>query len=98
GLWIIDRNLYIHMSEVTPLESFGDAHGFTVRVPRIVEPGTIVETNRFQDERIALPFADRVAEPCLLFDFRKPASIGKYLSKVIHFFKKDHNHAWCLND
>src|SRR5262249_33867442 len=57
-LRVVERPLHVHVADVTPTIAFGDAHGFASRVSKAVQPRPVVETGRFDYQRIALPVSD----------------------------------------
>ena len=61
------------MAEVTSGEPFDDAQCFGVRVTECIEPAAVVEAARLDDQRVALPPADRITEPGRLLDDVLPA-------------------------
>src|SRR5436190_2931656 len=55
---IVDRDFDVHVTEVSPNETLGQAHLLAVRVPGAVEPRLVVEARCLDDERVADPSAD----------------------------------------
>src|SRR3954469_24372739 len=62
-LRVVDGDPDLQVAEIAPREPLGDAQRLTVREPAVVEPGDVIQPDRFDDERVAFPLADRVAEP-----------------------------------
>src|SRR6516225_10849709 len=57
-------------------------HLVAVRIAEVVEPGAIVETAGINDERIPIPFTDRITEPFQIVGiFGKSPSIGPNFTK-----------------
>jgi hypothetical protein len=48
------------VSEVAAAESFDGVQPVGVRMARVVEPGLVVESDGFDDKRVAVPLADGV--------------------------------------
>src|SRR5262245_5449617 len=55
GRGIVDGNADVHVAEVPALETFDDSQLVADRVTEIVEPGLTVESDGFDDERVAFP-------------------------------------------
>jgi hypothetical protein len=57
-----------------------------VRMTAVIKPGLIVEPSRFNDERIAIPSSNGIAEPGGLQVVGKRTAISKDLPVMIEFF------------
>src|SRR5215831_10288888 len=51
---VVEGHLRVHVAKVTPAIAFGDAHRGASRVSEAVQPGALIESGRFDDERIGL--------------------------------------------
>src|SRR5579863_7496383 len=78
---VVDSDLHGHVPEVAALEALGGMEGVGVGMAIVIQPALVVETARLDDERIALPAADRVAEPAGLSIFGKRAAVRENLSR-----------------
>src|ERR1700730_9292065 len=76
---IVDGQLQIHMTEVTPVEPLPNPEFLTLWVSHRIQPALVVESRRIHDQRIALPTADRIAHPRWLPLNWKLAAIRVYL-------------------
>src|SRR6185312_8765090 len=61
GLRIVDRDLDLEVAEVQPADALGELRRARQRAAAHVEPAVIHQPRRFDDERVAVPVADRVA-------------------------------------
>jgi hypothetical protein len=71
------------VAEVATALALNEVHGLAVRMANDVEPGLVVESNGVNDERVALPFPHRVAEPGGGRILREFAAIGMNLTQSI---------------
>src|SRR5262245_47693303 len=62
-LWIVDGHFDLQMSEIRASEAFNDFAGLGQRAAFHIQPSQIAEFYGFHDQRVAFPFAARVAEP-----------------------------------
>src|ERR1019366_3253739 len=63
SFWIVNRDLNIHMPEVTPTEPLHDSERIRLWVTEPVEPTPIAESPRLHNKDISLPFPNGVASP-----------------------------------
>src|SRR5213075_4433 len=63
GFRIFDDHFVVDVTEIGPREPLNQVELFAVRMTDRVEAGLAVEIHRVDDERVAFPVADRVAEP-----------------------------------
>src|SRR5262245_37563097 len=75
-LGIVDRDLHVHSSDVHAPEALDNVQRFAVRMTGIVQPRLFMNARRVDDEGVALPAADRIAEPRWLGILRQRASVG----------------------
>src|ERR1041385_6818183 len=64
GLWVVNDVHNLEVTKVCACEALGYFHVGRVWNTRLVEPRDVVLANRFDDQRVASPVTDRVAEPC----------------------------------
>ena len=62
-LRVVDGHLEVHVAEVATAQALGEAQRLGLRVAAAVEPRTVVESRRDDDQRVPFPPADRVPEP-----------------------------------
>ena len=74
-LGVVDSELDLEPAEIESAHAFGDLQHVGVRVSAVVQPCTIVDTDRFDDERIRVPAPDRVAKP-------RRVNVGRALGKA----------------
>src|SRR2546423_6860523 len=86
------------MAEIAAMETFFDPHVFGMAVAARVEPALAGETHRVDDQRVAFPSPDGIAQP------RSPRIDGKLPSVHVdlaiyglHFIQEQH-FAWRLDD
>src|SRR5580765_2871865 len=60
---IVERDLDLEMPEVGTPHALGDVQLVAVRLAVEIQPAAIVKSDRVDDERVAVPGADRVTEP-----------------------------------
>src|SRR5688572_4784606 len=63
GARIVDRGLDADVAVVSATETLHDPRRLAARMAEGVKPRTIVEATRVDDQRVALPRANRVSEP-----------------------------------
>ena len=97
-LQIVDGDFYIHVTEVTAVESFGRVIDVTVRMASVIEPALIIEALRIDHECIVFPLANRITQPRWLHFLRKAAAICKNLTKVALVLKQDQGHGRSLEN
>lgn len=68
GLRIVNRDLNVHVPEIAAAETLRQLHDITMRVAEPVQPGFVVETDRFDDQRVAIPLVQQVFGPDDAFD------------------------------
>jgi hypothetical protein len=76
-----------HAADVETAKAFGSLQGIRVRMASVIKPGLIVETCRFQDKRVAFPWADRRTHPRRAQVVGKGSSIRENLAVMIELFK-----------
>src|SRR5262245_34541877 len=74
-LWVIERELNGHVSEVLTAHPFRNDKLIGMRITAVVEPGALVDANSLYNEGIAFPLADRIPEPCRVAILRKRPAI-----------------------
>src|SRR5438477_2120770 len=74
-LRIVDRHLDVHASNRRTMEALDHAQRFGARQPAHVEPRLSILADRLDDERVAVPLADRVALPRRLRIFRQRTAV-----------------------
>src|SRR5579872_4927390 len=98
-LGVVESHFDIQVSEVPAMEALDHPQRFAVRMPGRVERRFVIETRAFDDERIALPMPDGVAQPgrerILL---RERAAIGIDLAMRVAGLVEDHGQARRLDD
>src|SRR5262249_28000810 len=80
---IVDDGFVVKRLFADACEFFDNVEKVCVRMSPEVEPGSFVETNTVDDERVSLPTTDRVAHPTLAIDrivWRVRAAIHKNLA------------------
>src|SRR5580765_6053070 len=75
-LRIGDGDRQLEMAVIAAAEAFLDAHLLAVTGAARVQPATIVESRRVEDQRVAFPSADRVPLPRRRRIDRELSSIG----------------------
>src|SRR5262245_11296599 len=60
-LRVFECHFEVHMSEVSAVETFGSTKGFRVRVPKKIQPGSVVESGSCNHECICFPVPDRIS-------------------------------------
>src|SRR5262249_22570742 len=80
GLRIVDRDVDLHLADRLPCEPLDDAQRLGAGQPAHVEPRPAVLTDCLDDQRVALPFADRIAHPRRLGVLRQGAAVEEDLA------------------
>src|SRR6267143_6798642 len=62
-LGVVDDDLLLQRVMVQSTVTLGKVHLFAARIPREIGPHFVVETNRFDNECVSLPPANRVPQP-----------------------------------
>ena len=86
------------MAEIAAMEAFFDPHVFGMAVPAGVEPAPVVESDRVDDQRVAFPSPDRIAQPRSHGIDRKLPSVRVDLAVNGLHFIQEQEFAWCLDD
>ena len=82
GARIVDGHRQLEVAEIPTTEPLGQPHRAAVRAPLAgIQPPTISEADAVDDERVAVPTANRVPEPCRLGDLRERSPIGEHLAE-----------------
>src|SRR5262249_21353721 len=63
GSWIIDCRLVMEGALVGACPAFHDMHLIRMGMTKVVEPGPFIKVDDIDDESVALPFTNGVAEP-----------------------------------
>src|SRR5580692_12636055 len=79
------------------MEALERAHGFGVGMAAVVEPGLVVESRRFHDERVAIPLARGIAVPSRIRILGLRPAVGEDLAVVGEFLVKEHGLSGALN-
>src|SRR5580692_1923352 len=87
----------LHMPEVGPSEMLGYAEVFSVWMPDVVQPAPIVEPDRMDHQRVALPVTHRIAPPGGIRIFGQIAPVGEDLA-IGAIPVKNPRYVWRLND
>src|SRR5262245_1915779 len=83
GAGIGDRGHDLELAELGARIALDGLELLRVRMADEVEPEEVVEPDRLDDERVALPVADRVAVPRRLFVVGMPAAIHEDLPEAV---------------
>src|SRR6478672_9265325 len=70
-LRIVDRDLKVHVSEVSSMEAFHDMQRVGRRIAHLIDPDLSIEASRINDKRLTHPPTGRVAEPCRNEEIRR---------------------------
>ena len=89
GLGVVERELDLEVAVVLAAEALGDLHLLAAGMAAVVEPALVVEAERLHDERVAVPLAERVAEPRRRALFRVIASVGEDLAVLGEVLEQD---------
>src|SRR5438094_9435767 len=96
---VIDRDLDIHVAEILSAEPLDDVERFGCRLPLLIQPELSIETLRVDNERVAVPLARRIPQPCGWGIFRHFSSIKKDLApEDAESLIQDRNEFGFLND
>src|SRR5687767_9855312 len=63
GLRVVEGELDLEPAKIQPAHPFGDLERVRVWVSAVVQPRSIVDADRFDDERVGIPAPNGVAEP-----------------------------------
>src|SRR5882672_6872795 len=97
-LGIVDDDLLLQSVVIQSPVALGQVHLFAARIPREVGPHFVVETNRFDNERVSLPPANRVPQPTGVGIFGKRPPVGPDGPPNVQFLEEHEHPARNLND
>jgi hypothetical protein len=86
------------VAKVAAVETLLNPQGFAMRMSESIQPAPVIESRRIDHQRIAIPFADRVAHPRRLGIHRELASIRIDLAEHVVHLVQDRDHSRSLND
>src|SRR5262245_37126702 len=86
------------MTDISPVITLGNVHGFAARVAEDVEPGLVVQSNRLDDKRIPFPMPYGEPHPGRVWIFREWTSVHVNLAGRVVDFGQDDDLLRCLND
>src|SRR6202030_2182065 len=92
---IVNRDLNLHVSEVAAMESLGHTHRFAMGMAESIQPASIIESRRVDDQRIAIPLADGVPQPTRLWIVAWLSPIDKYLAEAGVLLVEHGDHRRC---
>src|SRR5437870_724236 len=96
---VVDRDLNVHVPEILPVEPLDDVQRFGCRLALLIQPELSIETLRVDNERVAVPPARRIAQPCRRGIRREFPAIEKDLTpQDAESFVKDDNELGLLNE
>jgi len=85
---VVDGLRDLEVAEARAPDALRDAQLLGVRRAREIEPGAVLEPERLDDERVALPAADGIAHEARVRVFRQRAPVEEDLP-VAHVLRKD---------
>src|SRR6516225_7168799 len=97
-LRIIDGDFVRHMAKVKAMKAFGRMIALGMRMAAIIYICQVIETDRIDHERIALPLADRISHPRGRRVLRESAAIRENLAEVALVLEMNQRHGGSLND
>src|SRR5437763_571407 len=99
SLFVVDRDLDVELAVRRAAEAFGDLALAGQRAAVLIEPHVVVETDRLDDKRVALPFAGRVAveRRQVHINERRPA-VGEDLTESRVALAENDDESWQLDD
>src|SRR5467141_1795412 len=97
-LGVIDDDLLLQSIMVQSAVTLGKVHLFAARIPREIGPHVVVETNRFDNERVSLPPANRVPQPTGVWIFGKWPPVGPDGAPNVELLEEHEHPARNLND
>src|SRR5215469_15138385 len=99
GLGIVNDVLDGQMTQVRTGDAFDHFHIARVRDTGFINPGDVVLSDRLDDESVAFPMADGIAEPSVL-DLRimRTAIQEDFSPDMRSAFVYDDEHVFCLNE
>src|SRR5260370_8167052 len=62
-LWVIQHHGHFHVVLIRAVPAFGEVHRFAVDVAKMIDPGSVVDTDCFHNELVSIPSANRVSVP-----------------------------------
>ena len=77
---IVDRDLVLHRQRIDPRVFLNHVQPLGVGMPGVVQPCSVVETNRVHHQSLSLPAADGVAQPIRIRIFWVTAPVHPYLA------------------
>src|SRR5262245_16192207 len=96
---VVNRDLNVHVPEIFPVEPLDDVQRFGCRLALLIQPELSIETFRVDNERVAVPPARRIAQPCGRSVRREFPAIEKDLTpEDAESFIKDDNELGLLNE
>src|SRR5215471_106909 len=96
-LWGLPCCLDLEGAKIRPPVVFDHVQFFAVRHALSIQPGLVVEPDRIDDKRIALPPGDGISHPQRLEIFRMSAAVEKELPVAVNItFIENDNERWSL--
>src|SRR5688572_15763729 len=81
---IVDRHDSRQLRELGPRPPLDGVQLLGVRRAAAIEPELVVEADGVDDERVAIPASDRVAEPCRRGSLRMLPAVHEDLPEAVH--------------
>src|SRR5260370_16230534 len=75
-LWVIQHHGHFHVVLIRAVPAFGEVHRFAVDVAKMIDPGSVVDTDCFHNERASIPSANRVSVPRRVRILRQWTPVG----------------------
>ena len=97
-LRVVDGNLQIHVAKIFASEAFGHLQRVRDRVSVGIEPGFAVRSGRLDNQRVAVPVADRISLPVGIRVFGEGPAIHEDLPEDGARLVEDDDEPRSLND
>ena len=88
--WIVDGEFDFEMPQIGPPEALDDVHLFGVGMAHVIEPGSIVEADAVDYQRVAFPMSDGMPHPHGIRIFGMTASVQEDLAMAWDIILEKH--------
>src|SRR4029077_10457920 len=97
-LGVIHDDLQFQCVAIQSPVAFRQVHLLATRISIGIDPWLVIESDRVDHKRVALPLAHRIAEPTRIWIFWQGSSIGPNGAPKVKFFEEHENSSRNLND
>ena len=97
-LGVVNRHFNFESTDITAVKAFDHVQGIAVRVTEAVEPASVIEADRIDDEGVAVPLAGRITHPPRLWILNRVTIVEKNLAKDRVLLVENPDQSRCLDN